>query len=281
MKQYIITSMLLILKFSSFSQSPALATFLTPYPLEVTTNKTTNLVFPFAIKSVDRGSADILVQKARYIDTILQVKAGRENFRETNLSVVTTDGKLYSFLLHYTSSPAHLNFVFGRDTLQKNEVQAESYFQEHEQQDNEADFIRNATFVAAKPKFMHGMKASKYKIGLQLEGIYIKNGNLYFQLQLKNTSNLPYPVEMLRFVIRDKRLSKRESTQEIELKPLHKYGNTNSINANASSICVFVFSPFTIANSKNLLITMSEKNGGRTLSLKIKDKQILSARNIN
>lgn len=281
MKQYLFVFMLLLLKSSGFCQAPATATFMEPYPLEVTANKTTNLVFPFAIKSVDRGSADILVQKAKSIDTILQVKAGKENFRETNLSVVTTDGKLYSFLLHYAASPQHLNFVFGKDTIEKNEVQSEISFKEHEHLDNEADFLRNAKFIATRSKFIHGVKESRYLIRLQLEGIYTKNGNLYFQLQLKNASNLPYPVEMLRFSLRDKKLSKRTSQQEIELMPIYKYGNANAINASVSNNCVIVFPPFTIANSKYLVITMSEKNGGRTMNLRIRDKQILQARNIN
>src|SRR3954465_2162110 len=90
--------------------------FIDPYPLQITYNKTTNLVFPYTIKSVDRGSPDILVQKARYADTILQLKAGREGFKETNLSVVTTDGKLYSFLLQYVPSPARLNYLFNAAT---------------------------------------------------------------------------------------------------------------------------------------------------------------------
>ncbi len=46
--------------FKTFSAS----SFVESYCLEVTDNKTTNLIFPSAIKSVDRGSKDILVQKA-------------------------------------------------------------------------------------------------------------------------------------------------------------------------------------------------------------------------
>src|SRR4051794_30412871 len=75
------------------------ATIIEPYPLKITLNKTTILVFPYAIKGVDRGSADVLAQKAKGVENILLLKAGKENFSETNLSVITADGKLYSFLL--------------------------------------------------------------------------------------------------------------------------------------------------------------------------------------
>src|SRR3954454_18344150 len=101
MKHYLTVCILALIQLSGNSQTLSSPSFIEPYPLEITFNKTTNIVFPFAIKSVDRGSANILVQKAGSVDTILQVKAGKEDFPETNLSVITTDGTLYSFLVHY------------------------------------------------------------------------------------------------------------------------------------------------------------------------------------
>ncbi|MEJ7829531.1 MAG: DUF4138 domain-containing protein, partial [Segetibacter sp.] len=110
---------LLVLTKESFSQTSKdkfQATIIEPYPLKITLNKTTNLIFPYSIKSVDRGSADVLAQKAKGVENILLVKAGKENFAETNLSVITTDGKLYSFVVDYINNPAAINFSFERDT---------------------------------------------------------------------------------------------------------------------------------------------------------------------
>src|SRR4051812_37752723 len=88
---------LLFTSVATLSQSQTVklqTTIIEPYPLNITLNKTTNLIFPYAIKSVDRGSADVLAQKAKGVENILLVKAGKENFSETNLSVITADGKL-------------------------------------------------------------------------------------------------------------------------------------------------------------------------------------------
>src|SRR4051794_40844033 len=106
MKCYITAFIFFASQLQGFSQDemPAIS-FMDPYPLQICYNKTTNLVFPYNVKSVDRGSADMLVQKAKYADTILQLKAASEGFKETNLSVVTSDGKLYSFLVQYAPSP--------------------------------------------------------------------------------------------------------------------------------------------------------------------------------
>ena len=104
----------------SFGQQfqPATETkIIEPFKISVSYNKTSNLIFPNAIKSVDRGSADILVQKAKAIENILQVKAAQIGFSTTNLSVVTADGKFYSFIVDYATEPLPMNLNFSRDTM--------------------------------------------------------------------------------------------------------------------------------------------------------------------
>ncbi len=75
--------------------------------IEVCMNKTTSLIFPSAIVSIDRGSNEIMVQKSA--DNILKVKSVGDSLKETNLTVVTADGKLFSFLVKYNADPLHLS----------------------------------------------------------------------------------------------------------------------------------------------------------------------------
>ncbi|NOT93933.1 DUF4138 domain-containing protein [Ferruginibacter sp.] len=72
----------------------------------ISTDKTTSLVFPFSVRHVDRGTKDILVQQVKEADNILLVKASAKNFSETNLSVVTEDGSVYTFVINYEEKPA-------------------------------------------------------------------------------------------------------------------------------------------------------------------------------
>ena len=58
--------------------------------------KTISLVFPFPVTHVDRGSKDILVQQVKEAANILLVKAAARDIPETNLSVVTDEGSIYS-----------------------------------------------------------------------------------------------------------------------------------------------------------------------------------------
>ncbi|NCU04119.1 MAG: DUF4138 domain-containing protein, partial [Chitinophagaceae bacterium] len=43
--------------------------------LQITTDKTTSLVFPFPIRHVDRGTKEVLVQLVKEVDHILLIKA--------------------------------------------------------------------------------------------------------------------------------------------------------------------------------------------------------------
>ncbi len=72
----------------------------------ISTEKTTSLVFPFAIRHVDRGTQSVLVQPVKESPTILLIKAATKGFPETNLSVITEDGSIHSFIICYDNNPA-------------------------------------------------------------------------------------------------------------------------------------------------------------------------------
>ena len=80
----IVTGILLVLinveVFSQNSLQTEKTSIIEPQHLAISFYKTTNLIFPFAIKSVDRGSKDVLVQIAKGVENILQVKAAKSNF---------------------------------------------------------------------------------------------------------------------------------------------------------------------------------------------------------
>ena len=96
MKQFVSFLYAMGMLVTSLAQSPSLS---------ITTGKTTSLIFPYPIEHVDRGTKDVLVEQVKEADNILLVKAASTNFPGTNLSVVTSDGSVYSFPLHYGSNP--------------------------------------------------------------------------------------------------------------------------------------------------------------------------------
>ena len=110
-----------------------------------------------------------------------------------------------------------------------------------------------------------------------VEGIYIKDDVIYYQIQLDNQSPIDYDIDLLRFYIRDKKKGKRTAIQETELKPLYIAGNTSKVKGNNHNIIVVSLEKFTIPDAKYLTIQIMEKNGGRHLLMKVSNKKIIEA----
>lgn len=253
--------------------------FVEPYELQVTTNKTTSLIFPYSIKSVDRGSADLLVQEAKGIDNILRLKAARENFAETNLTVITSEGNLYSFIINYDKKPSLLTISFGADTLSDmDQREINKLAAIPESGTSEAGMISTAEkLLRISKSSVHGAKDRYYKMKLSLNGLFVQRDVIYCQIRCRNSSNIDYDVDMLRFYLRDRRRSKRTASQEIELKPLYIADNTTLIRGKTRAMCVVALPKFTIPDGKYLAIEMKEKNGGRNLLLKVHNRHIIRA----
>jgi len=251
---------ILLLSFKCFSQ-----VLIEPYPLQIGINKTTNLIFPYEIKSVDRGSKDLLVQKAKGIENVLQLKANTENFNSTNLSVVTADGKLYSFIVSYTNSPAQLNLSFAPD----------STVQFNDEHFNEATLESEAKQISKQCHFMH-IATRNEQMKLLLNGIYIDKGALWFSMQLSNHSLIDYHPDYFKFFTQDKHKVKRTAEQRTELDPIYQIA-IPVIPGKSKKKMVFAFNQFTLPRGKRLVCQVSEKNGGRLLMLHISHRALLHA----
>ncbi|UOE51357.1 conjugative transposon protein TraN [Mucilaginibacter sp. SMC90] len=244
-----------------------------PQLLAVTFAKTTNLIFPYAVKSVDKGSKDLLVQVAKGVENIIQVKAAVQGFAETNLTVITADGKLYSYVVDYTDKPKALNIKVDASPGINNTDARFSLTS-----DNEASIQDYGQQVALKKPILKNIKDSKADIEMSLDGIYIHDQMLYFQISLSNNSNLAYNIDQLRFYIHDKKRSKRTASQETELQPEQLTGNVRIIRGQSKQTIVVTLQKFTIPDQKFLTAQLMESNGGRNLDLKIKNKLLVKAK---
>ena len=64
---------------------------------------------------------------------------------------------------------------------------------------------------------------------------------------------------------------------ELELTPLATAGNRKTVPANGATTVVVALEKFVIPDQKQFVIEAGEKNGGRHLSLAVKNKSILRA----
>lgn len=249
------------------------ASFIQSYHLNITCNKTTNLIFPFAVRSADRGSEDVLVQKVKDAENVLQLKADKPSFPQTNLTVITADGKLYSFIVDYASEPSQMNISFKKDTS------ASVIFSETISNEKTLNVI--AQKIDKSKRTMHGVNDKHDAMQLCLKGLYINNDVFYFQFSLRNKSFISYDIDAIRFFIRDRQKSKRTATQETEIKPLYLYGNIKNVKVKSSQTFVIALPKFTLPEAKYLSVRVLEKNGGRDLYLNLQNWHIMQANPID
>ena len=243
--------------------------FIPSYHLTITTGKTTNLVFPYSITSVDRGSKDILAQKVKGAENVLELKADKAGFAETNVSVITSDGKLFSFIVDYAAEPAQLNIAFTKGAVGPVQVG-----------NNMQVLKETADAISTRHERLFGLHDTHDKMHVLLKGLYVQNDVFYFQLQLYNASNVSYDIDAVHFAVKDRKKPKRTAIQETGLQPLYATGSQQTIGANTKLVMVIALPKFTLPDGKYLSIHVIEKNGGRDLNLRVKDRELVRASEI-
>ena len=241
------------------------------HAISISEAKTTSIVFPFDIISVDRGRKEIMVQKAKGVNNILLLKAGRTSFPETNLTVITADGQLYPFVLNYDHDPDSLYLSYkkaGNVKLIRNEKQSPNIARMEE----DFSVIKNT-----KPAQVR-LKKVRYGITLGLQELYVNNDVMYFQFMLRNCSNVDYTTSSFNIFIKDKKQRKRTATQEVACEVLAKDGDYRLIKGKTVRSFILAVPKFTIPDKKKCIIQLMEKNGGRNISLKINNSRIIKAK---
>ena len=258
----IIVALILLISLHSFSQ-----TVISSFNLSVCFQKTTNIIFPYRIEKADIGSADVIGHKDLVLPNVLFLKANRKGFMPTNLSVYTADGKFYSFMVQYKDDPDTLNLYFTKNDNQKLVI-SDSI--------NDARLDSEAVLVQNQDHFMH-RRASSEQMKVVLRGIYIRDHLMWFKMDIKNYSEVEFQPESVMFSVLDKHASKRTAVQENEKIPVWQSPN-DPIPGRENKTIVYAFQAFTMDKHKNLLIEISEKNGGRNLMLKISSAMLLKSK---
>ena len=250
----------------SFAQDgDASSTSIKPYQIAISYNQTTNLIFPYAIKSVDLGNGAVLAQKEKGVENILQLKTGKENFTPTNVSVVTADGRFYSFVLSYAEQPSPLNINFsGDDPMQLSGELS-----------NARQLEQEACQVLGQSCFMY-LQKSEQALRLQLHGIFLSDNNLWLKLQIGNDSQIDFQPAYMRFFLRDKKRSKRTALNETELLPVYM-PPLKITKGLRYSVWTIGFKPFTVPKHQRLVIQVGDESGGRIVLLRIKSRIFLKA----
>lgn len=258
-----------------------------PYALEVTFSKTVHIIFPSAIRYVDLGSADLLAAKADGAENVLRVKAALRDFScESNLAVITEDGAYYTFNVKYADEPVKLSvemtdFLHDGEAVNRPNNALQIYMQElRSESPLLVKLIMKSIYKNDKREIKH-IGSKRFGIQHTLKGLYSHNGLLYFHLQLKNVSNVPFDVDYITFKIVDKKVAKRTAMQEQIVWPLRTHNNVTLVGGKQTERTVFTLPKFTIPDDKQLVVELAEKEGGRHQRFTVDNADLIRAHVIN
>jgi conjugative transposon TraN protein len=247
-------------------------TKLTAQPVPVTEHKMTNLVFPVAIRAGIKVSRDVLVQKVRGVENVIELKAVRSHFAPTNLSVFGLDGRLYSFNLEYVADPPVLNFsvvpapaanAFPSLLLSGLPV-------------NQVTLAADAATLSEEKPFLHPSVTNE-KMRLQVDGIYLKDSLLWFTGRIHNSAQVPYYPEYVHVFIQDRTNAKRTAIQQTAIEPVYAAW-PHQVFGQSTETFALGYPLFVVPRHKKLWLEAAERGGGRVLVLPIGHKTILRAR---
>jgi conjugative transposon TraN protein len=257
------------------------------YGVEVTFDKTVHIIFPSTVKYIDLGSANIIAGIADGSENVVRVKAVVKGFEtETNFSVITEDGSFYTFNVKYADEPQKLNvemknFIHDGEAVNRPNNAMDIYLTELGNQSPKlVQLIMKSIYQEDKRTLKH-IGCKRFGIQYQLKGIYTYDGMLYFHTQIKNSSNVPFDVDFIRWKIVDKKVLKRTAIQETVIEPLRAYHFVTQIAGKSGERTVLVMSKFTIPDDKRLIVELFEKNGGRHQMFTIDNRDIIKADTIN
>ena len=196
---------------------------------------------------------------------MLRVKAALRDFsRESNLSVITEDGAYYSFNVKYADEPVKLSvemadFLHDGEAVNRPNNALDIYLQELGcESPLLVKLIMQSIYKNDRREIKH-IGCKRFGVQYLLKGIYVHNDLLYFHLQLKNSSNVPFNVDYLTFKITDKKVAKRTAIQEQ----------------------VVWLPKFTLADDKQLVVELHEQQGGRHQTFTVENADLVRARVIN
>ena len=266
-----------------------------PLRIEAGFTKTVHILFPSPVTYIDIGSMDIIAGKADGAENVVRVKAAVRNFTaETNLTVITEDGGFFTFDVHYAENPAvsTLNLtVQDQQTEGVKEPAAAGYPQPTAPASEGRVLLREvgrekpatvkrmlSDIYRQNRTDVKGIRTKKYGIGVEVLGIYVSNDVVYIHTCMYNDTNISFEVDSRRFIVADRKLTKRTAQQQTPLEILRVCNDPAVVRGHQRQRTVFALPKLTISDDKVLLLEIVEKNGARHQTVEIAAKELLDAK---
>jgi conjugative transposon TraN protein len=235
-------------------------------PLQVSAESTVSLSFAAAVKNVDRGSAELLAQKAKGVENVVLLRAARSDIQPTSLIVITADGQIHTFEVRYQQRPS----CIGLQVLPKQHQPGDARFAKAIDQTQ----IQESVSLAMDQQSNLRRKGAAGDFSVQVDGLYVSGPVICIRLRMANRSVIDYEIETLRIFASDRKQIKRSASQQQELELIGSSSESDQIKASEQRTVVLALVKTTLPKSKNLVIQLTERGGARHISVPLKARHL-------
>lgn len=253
-------------------------------------DKVTQIIFPSCIEKFRCGytSDDAVSQQDGQVLYIQPI----DPLPETNLYVITVDGRYYAFDLIYNDAAERVNYiVYPAMAFYRGDGGAEEpYSTVGVVDDLGAGSSGPSVSEVGDPLFAEVSRSPGYivadnvvklqRLALLLKGVYVDAAHIFLRLRIENHSNVPFDVDYVAFSVGARKTRKTSTQERLQILPVAVDKEVRRIDARSFCEVVYCFGKFTIGKDKLLLAEVLEQGGDRNIGLRIRDSYIIDARRL-
>ncbi len=258
------------------------------HPIGVNSTKTVHIIFNSEIKEVDAGIPEIITQITPSFTNVLKVKSIVDgDFTESNLTVLTAKGDLYSFIVNYQANPEILNISVDKNFQSDSQVSKRFDFSTFSSSDflipeinmSESQIRSNFSYILSRKRKLKNIGVKNLGVSSFIQNIYMDNSLLYLSCKLENQSGVTFPIDFIKVYVRDVEGAKRQTIQEEEL-PVILLDHIDQVSSGQSKNFVVAIPRITISSDKQIEFEIYERKGGRHLRFPINSKIISNSKTL-
>lgn len=243
-------------------------------------NSTMNLAlfFPTNIRQGIVGSENFVFSYNRErAQPLGLLKATKGN--PSNLLVVTTDGKVYSYIIKYSASLSEMNrFVTVSESIGQEHQRESLVVRDTLNLDSNVvikkkyttAFLEKSSRALLKQPERKNINKRKNGMSLGIKNMVYYEDLVFMQFEIKNESGIDFDIDYLKAAMVIGNDKMKASYQSAPLVPQYVYKMPSKTRHAESSRFVYVIPKFTLGDNEKLQLSLKELRGNRELVLRRK-----------
>ena len=231
------------------------------------------LFFPSDIKQGITGSEHFVFTYNREKEQNLGLlKAVKGN--PSNLLVITTDGKVYSYILKYAEHLENPNrFISVQESI--GDAKRHSKTEIETSKDLDVDMLvndspellrRSCESLLNLPEEKH-IRKKEGGIILSLRNLKYHGDNVFLQFEIENKSGVRFDFDYLKIFKVNGNKKRNASYQELPLEPIYVHNKPSQILLNTEVRMVYVIPKFVLAKNEKIMVQLQEVGTTRKVIL--------------